>query len=131
MNDYIDVVGGVIYRNNRVLMTRRGPNQPLPLKWEFPGGKIDDGETPEVALERELFEELGIRCTIGKFIGEGVYHYGTHGIRLLAYEIREFTGEITLSVHDLIEWVEPDKCIDLDLAKADIPIATILAKLDD
>ncbi len=66
------VTAAIIFHNNTVLLTRRNNGQKLEGYWEFPGGKIEQGETPQICLERELYEELGVEATAGKIIGESI-----------------------------------------------------------
>ena len=100
-----DVTAAIIIRDNRVLITRRAYNQKLAGKWEFPGGKIEQGESPESCLIRELEEELGIHVRINQKFGESQYRYEHGEIRLLAYYADIVSGSITLSVHDAYSWV--------------------------
>ena len=104
-------VTAAIFRNgNRVLLMRRGADQPLAGEWEYPGGKFEDGEDGPTCLHRELYEELGIDAQIGDLITIAK-HTTDSGkvIELHAYEITSFTGEIQLRVHDDMHWVpSPD-----------------------
>ena len=100
-------VTAAIFRNgNRVLLMRRGADQPLAGEWEYPGGKFEDGEDGPTCLHRELYEELGIDAQIGDLITIAK-HTTDSGkvIELHAYEITSFTGEIQLRVHDDMHWV--------------------------
>ncbi len=117
------VTAAIIFKNNCVLLARRGTGQTLEGYWEFPGGKIENNETPQECLERELSEELGVMATAGKIIAESVYKYDHGAIKLLAIETEIESESFTLSVHDKIEWVQQDNLIDYKLAPADIPIA--------
>lgn len=71
----IDVTAAIIRRNGKVLIAKRSSTSSLPNKWEFPGGKIDDGETPEECLKRELQEEFDIIVDVGDYLTESVYQY--------------------------------------------------------
>ncbi len=117
------VTAAIIFKNNYVLLTRRSTGQNLEGYWEFPGGKIENNETPQECLERELSEELGVGATAGKIIAESVYEYGHGVIKLLAIETEIESENFTLSVHDKIEWVQLDNLINYKLAPADISIA--------
>src|SRR3989344_9303289 len=101
----IEVVAGIIRNGNSVLIARRKSGQAVEGKWEFPGGKIEEGETPEECLKRELFEEFAIHTTIGSFFAENTHAYGKYVIHLRAYEATIASGELALSVHDKIAWV--------------------------
>ena len=126
----IKVVAGIIIKKGKVLIARRASHKSLPGKWEFPGGKIEIDETPEVALERELFEEFRIKTKTGKYITTNVHDYGTFKIKLLAYFSEYIRGEFILTDHDQIKWVVIKELKFCDLADADIPIINELNKLN-
>jgi len=123
MNKITDVAAAVIRKNNLILVARRAKGEQLEYKWEFPGGKIEPGETPEQCLQRELEEEFSIIAKAERFIGENIFHYPDQSIRLLAYEVRWLSGNFILHVHDKISWIAPEALLEIDLAAADIPIA--------
>lgn len=122
----IDVTAAVLTRNGTVMLARRAMGEHLEQHWEFPGGKIDPGETPETCLERELFEEFRIKARIGDFITVSEFDYPDKHIRLLAYRADLLDGDPELTVHDAIVWVPTDQLLTYDLAKADILIAEVL-----
>lgn len=119
----IKVMAGVIRENDQVLITRRGPKENNAGGWEFPGGKIEAGETPQECLTRELKEELSIEVTVDKFCTEVNHDYGQMSIKLIAYYCTIIDGEIQISVHDKIKWVKINDLLEYDLLPADIPIA--------
>lgn len=124
----IDVVAAVIVKDGRVLVGQRLCDEHDGL-WEFPGGKIEEGESPEVSLRRELHEELGITVDVDLFICESIWDSGSKVIRLLAYLVR-FDGEVTGSTaHHQVKWVDSAELADLSVPPADIPI--VAALLDD
>lgn len=119
----IDVVAGIIQRKDgKILLARRKPGSHLAGYWEFPGGKIEDGEFPEECLERELREELGIVTKTGAFVAESVYDYGEKKIRLLAYFVQYLEGDIELDSHDRVVWVQLSEAYEYQLAPADVPL---------
>lgn len=118
-----EVTAAVIIENGSVLLTRRRPGERLAGYWEFPGGKIEKGESPQRCLEREIEEELGIHIEAGRLITESVYPYDHGKIKLIAIESKIVDGDITLSVHDRYTWVPLDKLLEYNLAPADIPVA--------
>lgn len=114
------VVGGAALRAGRVLMARRGPGSYEGL-WEFPGGKVEAGETDQVALARELDEELGIRAVVHEFLGVG--HHGR--IDLHCYRV-EFEGEPQNREHSELAWVPLAELAALEVPPADIPTVEAL-----
>ena len=118
-----DVTAAIIKQNDQVLLARRAPGENLAGGWEFPGGKVETGETPEECLKRELFEEFGIETSIVRFIAESIYEYPAGKIRLLAYEAYIVSGEMKLNVHDRVEWVDTSELLNYRLLPADIHIA--------
>jgi len=130
------VTAAIIERDGRVLIARRREGDHLAGKWEFPGGKVEPGETPEGCLARELEEEFGVRTRVGEFVVSSVHDYGDKKIELLAYRVeapapaaREAsTGEWRLHAHDRIEWVTPEEMNGYDFAQADLPIVARLQR---
>lgn len=118
-----DVTAAIILQKGNVFIARRAPKEKHAGGWEFPGGKIESGETPEECLKRELFEEFGIYTKINDFIVESIYDYPKGTIRLLAYLVDVIDGDINLNVHDAYDWVEPHNLQKYNLLPADIPIA--------
>ena len=121
------VSAAVIVKEGKVLLARRkkgGSNAGL---WEFPGGKIREGETPQACLEREILEELGLAVEAGEVFAESDWAYPHGAIRLLAMVCRVAGGAVTLADHDRAEWVAPQDLEQYDLSPADIPIARKLA----
>ena len=90
--------------------------------WEFPGGKLEVGESPEDCLVRELAEEFGIEVEVGRYLGESVYDYGTKIIKLLAYQVTHVSGEFCLTDHDKLRWLSRTELHELEWAPADIPL---------
>lgn len=120
------VTAGILEREGSVLLARRGTAGHLARKWEFPGGKIEPGETPEACLARELREELGIETRIGERVTVSRYDYGRGPIMLLAYRARIVAGEPQPREHEALAWVPVSLLLTYDLAAADIPIARCL-----
>lgn len=126
----IHVVGAAILKNGKCLVAQRGPGMSLAGKWEFPGGKPNDGETPEAALARELHEELGANTDIGKWVGRGESQIGNKRIVLDVYvgELRN-PGELSASEHADLRWVDAAGLATLDWPDADIPIIPLVQGL--
>lgn len=123
---YVTVTCAVIQRNGAVLIARR-KNGAQAGKWEFPGGKVEEGETPEESLAREMKEECSVSVRVGTFLAESLHHYENFSIRLLAYEAELLSGDLHLSDHDEVRWVPQCSLLSHDLAAADIAIARVLS----
>ena len=123
----IPVCAAVILRSGAVLLARRGPGRRHAGKWEFPGGRVEPGETPAAALARELREELGIDAEIGDEIARVRHLYEFGEIELIALRVSKFAGEPALKEHDRLAWVEARRLLDYDLAPADVPVARVVA----
>lgn len=113
------VTAGVMEENGRVLIARRGPGKHMAGKWEFPGGKIEPGETPEQSLERELGEELAVRARVGGFLCRTFFEGDGVSLELLVYRVDRLEGEPQLLEHEEIRWVLPTELLSYDLADSD------------
>jgi len=118
----IRVTAGVIQKDGRVLIARRGKGGHFAGRWEFPGGKVEPGETEERCLARELKEELGIEAQVGEFLCESWYDYGHMAVELLAYRVHSYRGEIVPYEHAELRWVVPRDLDQYDFPEADLPI---------
>ena len=116
------VTAAVIEKDGKILLAQRKQGDALAGKWEFPGGKIEPGETPEACLRRELMEEFGVDTKIGAFICASKFEYKHLPIELLGYHAEHLSGEFKLNEHDRIEWVAPADLLNYDLSSADIPV---------
>jgi 8-oxo-dGTP diphosphatase len=116
------VTCAVIERDGKILIARRKSGDQMAGKWEFPGGTIESGETPEQCLKRELLEELGVEIVIEEFICSSIWNYDHVTINLLAFKALLITGELTLHDHAEIRWVLPAELADYDFPEADMPI---------
>ena len=121
MKKNIYVVGAVIVENGKILCAQRGPAKSLPLKWEFPGGKIEEGESPQEALRREIEEEMHCKIEIGDQIEHTVYEYDFGIVHLTTFYCKLTEGKPVLTEHKSIKWLSPDELKSLDWAPADIP----------
>lgn len=106
---WIPVVAGFLIKEGKVLVGQRPENNSLPGQWEFPGGKIEMGESPEEALARELKEELDIDATVGDLKLACTHSYGDVGIVILFYAIQFWKGEPKTKHHMMLEWIKPDQ----------------------
>mgnify|MGYP001822086210 FL=1 len=124
----IDVVAAVVMRNGKYMIARRAPGKHLAGYWEFPGGKIEEGESPEDSLQREIEEEFGVYAQVGAYLGENVHGYGDKTVRLMAYEATVEQDIHQSTDHDQIEWVELNQMDDYPLAPADVPLLRYLRR---
>ncbi|MGC1105082.1 MAG: (deoxy)nucleoside triphosphate pyrophosphohydrolase [Candidatus Acidiferrales bacterium] len=123
------VVAAIIARDGRILACQRSRKSKFALKWEFPGGKVQPGETPQAALERELNEELGVRARIGEevFRTEHKYEQMSERIALIFFEVHIESGALENRIFEKVEWVEPSKLGELDFLEADRELIEKLA----
>jgi 8-oxo-dGTP diphosphatase len=119
----ITVVAAIIKNSkNQIFCCQRVETGELSLKWEFPGGKVEPGETHKEALYRELKEELDIESNIKSFYTEVEYQYKTFHLTMFCYDVEIVSGKIKLNVHKDSKWINIENLMDLDWAEADIPI---------
>ncbi|MDE3196923.1 MAG: (deoxy)nucleoside triphosphate pyrophosphohydrolase [Acidobacteriota bacterium] len=117
-----EVVAGILERSGRILICRRRSDQPHALKWEFPGGKIEAGETPQQALVRELREELGIESEPASEIMRYEFTYpGKKPILLIFLRVPGWTGQIEDRIFDTILWESRENLKDYDFLEGDAP----------
>lgn len=125
------VTAAIFRHGDKVLLMRRGPNQPLAGEWEYPGGKFEDGEEGPTCLQRELFEELGIDAKIGELVIVAK-HTTESGkiVELCAYEIAGYAGDIQLRVHDQMHWVSLSELLSHPQLPADKIVAEKLVTME-
>ncbi|MCQ6275554.1 (deoxy)nucleoside triphosphate pyrophosphohydrolase [Bacillus sp. V3B] len=128
MKKNIYVVGAVIIENGKILCAQRGPSKSLPLKWEFPGGKIEEGESPQEALKREINEEIQCKIEVGDQIEHTVYEYDFGVVHLTTFYCKLIEGKPVLTEHISIKWLSPEALKPLDWAPADIPAIEKISK---
>ena len=125
------VTAAIIQDQGRFLVARRGPGEKLAGLWEFPGGKVEPGETLQESLTREIKEELGVDALVGMVLAESQYKYAHGEILLVGLQTEIKSKDFKLSVHDKTEWLFPAQILALELAPADIPIAKFLMESND
>jgi 8-oxo-dGTP diphosphatase len=122
------VVAALILRGDQVLICQRRPDQAMALKWEFPGGKMEAGESPEQALIRELDEELGINATIGTLVAHVRHAYRNGGaVDLQFFAVHQFAGEITNNIFNDLRWCDLRDLPGYDFLAADRGLVRDLA----
>lgn len=122
MTKRIPVVGAAIIENRKLLAAKRTEGRSLGGYWEFPGGKIDSGETPEEALKREVFEEFGANATIFEKIDEPFEKEYDFGVVVLEILYVRLDSEITKTIeHEELRWVSEQEALELSWAPTDVP----------
>ena len=122
------VVAALILQDGKLLVCQRTRHQTMPLKWEFPGGKIEEGEQPRAALRRELDEELGIHATIGDELARIQHEYPNGGmVELRFYVVREYVGELENRIFKDMQWAAPKDLPKFDFLEADLTLVNDLA----
>jgi 8-oxo-dGTP diphosphatase len=123
------VVAGLIVKDGKLLVCQRTRHQTMPLKWEFPGGKIEEKEQPRDALRRELEEELGINATIGDEVKRICHEYPNRTmVELRFFVVREYQGEIENRIFKDIQWAMPKDLPQFDFLEADLTLVKELAE---
>jgi 8-oxo-dGTP diphosphatase len=123
MNKIIDVTAGIIWKDGKILITQRKKDDPtIPSFWEFPGGKIEEAETAEECLARELKEELDIKVIVKDQILVNEHEYPTKIIRLHFFNVDYYEGELKLNDHDDAKWIAKEEIKEYEFAPADIPV---------
>lgn len=122
----IRVVCGIVYNNEKIFLCRRNVNKHLAGFWEFPGGKIENNESPEEALHRELSEELGMTVSVLGYLGSNQHQYSSNKIKLIAYNCLFIDATLNLIDHDQCKWVLPSDLKNYQIAPADIPLIKLI-----
>ena len=123
LSNIIKVTAAILEKDGKILIAKRKTGDKLFAGlWEFPGGKVEEGETPEECMARELKEELDIEVEVGELITSNKHKY-PHGIfELLAYRVKHVSGEMVLNDHEEIKWVTADEMSNYEFPPADLPI---------
>jgi len=122
------VVAAVIERGDELLISFRHPKGPRPSKWEFPGGKVERGETEQEALIREMREELGVRCEVDEELKRLVHPYPDTDVEIAFYRTRIVDGEPKALEMEQIRWVKKSALGELDFLEADRPFVSDLIR---
>jgi len=116
------VIAALIIKDNKILIAQRGKRDELYGKWEFPGGKQEEGETAEECLQRELFEEFGIQATVGSYFTSSYFFHKEQSMELMAFYVNSFSDEFILYEHKQIKWVSKNELELYDFPEPDKPI---------
>ena len=130
MKKTLQVVGAIIVKDGRILAVKRGENKnkAVAFKYEFPGGKIEQGETPQQALKRELVEEMNYDIEVGKEFMSVTYEYEDVIVNLHTYLCKPLSDTYTLNEHLDDKWLLPKDLASVEWAAADTDIITALSK---
>lgn len=115
----IEVVAGVIYKDNKFLIAQRNLNKAQGGLWEFPGGKLESGESCEAALKREIFEEFEAEIEVEGYITENIHHYPEKDIKLMFYKAKLVSDKLVLKEHEDYRWITKEDKDKFEFAGAD------------
>jgi 8-oxo-dGTP diphosphatase len=126
----VPVTAAIWVENGKVMIARRNSQDRLAGKWEFPGGKVEENETPHECLRRELKEEFNIDVEVGDSLGVNIHHYPHISIELMAFRVYRTGGTITANEHAEYRWVPIAALSGFDFSPADIPFVKMLRRGD-
>ena len=124
--DKFDVVAAIIIQDDKYFIAQRNRNKHMGLSWEFPGGKVEEGESFEIALKREIEEELNIEINIKNKLGEENYQDDKINVKLHYFICSQVNGEIILSEHEDSAWVAKNEFKNYNFAEGDSDIINLL-----
>ncbi len=130
MSNIVNVTCAIILIENKILVAQRSDKMKLPLKWEFPGGKLEENETEIDCVKREIKEEINIDIEVVKKLSSSIYDYGAFKINLIPFIAKYIDGEIRLAEHKDYKLLEKVELLGLDWAEADLPIVEEFLKLE-
>ncbi len=130
-NETVRVVAGIIRSGSKFLIAQRAKKDALYGKWEFPGGKVESGETDQQCLMRELDEELGIKVKVGDYVCASYFQHLGRPMEMHSFYIDSFEGELRLIEHQQIKWVEVHNLKKYEFPDADLPIIEKLLKVSN
>lgn len=123
MDQMIQVSAGILIRDNKVLLAKRPAGKHLAGYWEFPGGKVEPGESPEESLAREFKEEFGVEVLVNGLFHINIHSYPGKKVRLISFLVMHKRGDFMLHEHEEIAWAELKELLNFPLSPADIPVA--------
>lgn len=130
MSKIINVTCAIILKDKKILVAQRSEKMKLPLKWEFPGGKLEFNENETDCIKREIKEEININIEILQKLSNNIHDYGTFKINLIPFLVQYLSGEIKLAEHKDYRLLERSQLSNLDWAEADLPIVEEFLKLE-
>ena len=130
MLNIINVTCAIILIENKILVAQRSDKMKLPLKWEFPGGKLEENETEINCVKREIKEEINIDIEVVKKLSSSIYDYGAFKINLIPFIAKHVHGEIKLTEHKDYKLLQKTELLILDWAEADLPIVEEFLKIE-
>ena len=130
MLNIINVTCAIIVIENKILVTQRSEKMKLPLKWEFPGGKLEENESEIDCIKREIKEEINIDIEVVKKLSSSIYDYGSFKINLIPFIAKHVHGEIKLTEHKDYKLLQKTELLSLDWAEADFPIVEEFLKFE-
>jgi len=130
MSTIINVTCAIILKNEKILVAQRNEKMKLPLKWEFPGGKLELNESEIDCIKREIKEEINIDIEVLQKLSNNIHDYGTFKINLIPFFVHYISGEIKLAEHKDYRLLERSELLNLDWAEADLPIVEEFLKLE-
>lgn len=126
----VNVTCAIILFESKILVTQRSEKMKLPLKWEFPGGKLEHNESEIECVKREIREEINIEIEVINKLSNSVFDYGTFKINLIPFIAKYISGKIFLSEHKDYKLIDKSNLLNLDWAEADLPIVEEFLKLE-
>ncbi|OCB69733.1 DNA mismatch repair protein MutT [Flavobacterium piscis] len=126
----INVTCAIILKDKKILVAQRNEKMKLPLKWEFPGGKLEINESEIECIKREIKEEININIEVLQKLSNNIHDYGTFKINLIPFLVQYISGEIKLAEHKDYRLLERSQLLNLDWAEADLPIVEEFLKLE-
>jgi len=130
MSTIVNVTCAIILKDGKILVAQRNEKMKLPLKWEFPGGKLELNESETDCIKREIKEEINIDITVVKKLSNNIHDYGSFKINLIPFFVHYTSGEIRLAEHKDYKLLERSQLLNLDWAEADLPIVEEFLKLE-
>ena len=125
---HIEVVAAIIHQDNQIFATQRGYGD-FKDGWEFPGGKVEPGETPEAALVREIREELAVEISVGELLTTVEYDYPNFHLTMHCYLCRLIGGELRLLEHQAARWLDKGELYSVEWLPADVGVIPLLEKV--